>query len=149
MEEEKETSQKKQNYSEIFAAEREQWKSNIEEFSSMIMNISQIPALQVQLFSSLAKIADYRKKLSAIYSKRDYVYKEKVSRAVEKIANSPLKYSAPEKKHLLDSETKDDALALESLNDHIEFLSDIYSILDKMVYSIKYRVEIESYKSEI
>jgi hypothetical protein len=64
---------------------------------------------------------------------------------IKEVVESPARLTAKEKEAMVDSKLKDELLTLELLDGHIEFINDIYSILDKMVYSIKYRLEMEQY----
>lgn len=137
------------SFEEKFNIERNEWSTKIETFSEMLKDLNRVPDLQVLLFSSLGKLADYRRALGNRYTKRELSIKEKRAAAVLEISESSVRYTSPEKNWLLESKTGEDQLILNLISNHIEFLNDTYSIMDKMVYSIKYRLELENYRTGI
>lgn len=137
------------SFEEKFNIERNEWSTKIESFSEMLKDLNRVPDLQVLLFSSLGKLADYRRALGNRYTKRELSIKEKRAAAVLEISESSVRYTSPEKNWLLESKTGEDQLVLNLISNHIEFLNDVYSIMDKMVYSVKYRLELENYRTGI
>lgn len=126
--------------------ERLEWSERVQKFAGMIKHMDQIADLQVEVFSNMARLADYRRGLASVYNKKITVIKDKKAIKIEEIhKDAGIRYTSPEKTALIEAYVKDDTLQADLLNGHVEFMNDIYSILDKMVYSIKYRLELEKY----
>jgi len=130
-----------------FATERETWTEKIDTFSSKLGNIRELVSLQVELYSAMGYLADYKRVLSNLYSKRNYKLRGKRYETLNDIINTQERFTAKDKEYFMEGVLKDDLLRNEIINDHIGYLDDIYKILNNISYSIKYRIELENYQS--
>jgi len=134
----------------LFSADREKWKNKITEFSNMMKDIKKIPDLQVELYSALGFISDYKRNLvNMVIKKTNAVRDKKYSILKTYTEEKSYRYTAAEKNIIIEGNLKNSMKAMEILNSQVEFYEEIYSILNNMVYGIKYRIEVESYRSEM
>jgi hypothetical protein len=61
----------KESFEQRIKRERKEWSEKIQEFSVMIKHLEKLADLQVEIFSSMARLADYRRGLSSTYSKQE------------------------------------------------------------------------------
>lgn len=133
-----------------FFSDREKWKDKISEFSKKMGNIKNIPELQVDLYSSLGFISDYKRNLVNMAIKKTNAVREKKYSILKNYTEEKsYRYTAAEKTIIIEGNLKNSMKALEILNSQIEFYEEIYSILNNMVYGIKYRIEVETYRKEM
>jgi hypothetical protein len=130
-----------------FASERETWTEKIDTFSSKLGNIRELVSLQVELYSAMGYLADYKRVLSNLYAKRNYKLRGKRYETLNSIINTQERFNAKDKEYFMEGVLRDDLLKNEIINDHIGYLDDIYKILNNISYSIKYRIELENYQS--
>jgi hypothetical protein len=129
-----------------FAGEREHWTEKIDSFSSKLGNMKELVTLQVELYSAMGYLADYKRVLSNLYAKRNYKVRGKRYETLTGIINTQERFNAKDKEYFLEGVLREDLLKNEIINDHIGYLDDIYKILNNMSYSIKYRIELENYQ---
>lgn len=129
-----------------FASEREHWTEKIDSFSLKLGNMKELVNLQVELYSAMGYIADYRRVLGNLYAKRNYTLRGKRFETLNSIINTQERFNAKDKEYFLEGTLREDLLKNEIINDHIGYLDDIYKILNNMSYSIKYRIELENYQ---
>lgn len=133
-----------------FNLDREKWKNKISEFSKMMSDIKKIPELQVDLYSALGFISDYKRNLINMVIKKTNTIRDKKYKILKTYTEDKgYRYTAPEKNIIIEGNLKNSMKAVEILNSQVEFYEEIYGILNNMVYGIKYRIEVETYRSEM
>lgn len=129
-----------------FAKDREVWTEKVDVFSSKLSNMKELVNLQVELYSAMGYLADYKRVLSNLYAKRNYKLRGKRFETLNGIINTQERFNAKDKEYFLEGSLREDLLKNEIINDHIGYLDDIYKLLNNMSYSIKYRIELENYQ---
>lgn len=133
-----------------FKLDREKWLNKIKIFSKMMGDIKKIPDLQVELYSALGYISDYKRNLVNISIKKNNIIRDKKHTILKNYTeDKSYRYTAAEKNIIIEGNLKNSMHTIEILNSQIEFYEEIYSILNNMVYGIKYRIEVESYRKEL
>jgi len=133
-----------------FSIDCEKWKNKVSEFAKMMGDIKKIPELQVDLYSALGFISDYKRNLvNMVIKKNNAIRDKKYSILKTYTEEKSYRYTAIEKNIIIEGNLKNSMKTLEILNSQIEFYDEIYGILNNMVYGIKYRIDVESYRSEM
>lgn len=140
-----EIKEKEQSLDKRFEAERIKWRDTIDEYSAQLADIRKLGELQVHIFSSLGYIADYRRSLSNLSIKKMYKIRETRMNVLNTISQSQERFVAKEKEYFIEGSIKEDLFKTEVINNHVEFLNDIYDILNRMLYSVKNRIDMEGY----
>ncbi len=140
-----EIKEKEQSLDKRFEAERIKWRDTIDEYSTQLADIRKLGELQVHIFSSLGYIADYRRSLSNLSIKKMYKIRETRMNVLNTISQSQERFVAKEKEYFIEGSIKEDLFKTEVINNHVEFLNDIYDILNRMLYSVKNRIDMEGY----
>jgi hypothetical protein len=140
-----EVKEKDQSLDKRFESERIKWRDTIDEYSKQLADIRKLGELQVHIFSSLGFIADYRRSLSNLSIKKMYKIRETRMNVLNTISQSQERFVAKEKEYFIEGSIKEDLFKTEVINNHVEFLNDIYDILNRMLYSVKNRIDMEGY----
>lgn len=130
----------------VFQNERQQWTTRIEDFARRIADVNQLSSLSTDVYSSLAYLADYKKKISHNYNKHDKSIKEQRAKMLELLYEDvQYKYTRDEKMIYIDDKMKVHDYKLKILKDHLDYLDDIYRLIYQMLYSIKNKIDLQIY----
>lgn len=127
--------------------ERIFWQREVDRISKMLLTMEDLALAQVEIYSSLSRVDEVRRKYIIILAKKQQESRENKANALDEIYSSQNYYTAPEKKMLLEAQTTKDIYTLEILDDHINAIGNFHKIFSDMVYGVKNRIEIEKYKS--
>lgn len=130
-----------------FQADREKWTKNVEKFSKRLMNIKEIPELQVEVFSSRQMLVEYMTNLQNIYSKKMVELKKERFKVFDENANKKnVRLVSQEKAIIMDGKTADASHSTALIETQIDFYKETIKTIDSIIYGIKNRIDLEQYR---
>lgn len=143
----KNSSEVKLNINKKFQTDREQWTKTIEKYSKKLMNIKDIPELQVELYSSRQVVVDEMGKLQNLYTKKITELKKKRFEIFDEASNKKnVRLISQEKNIIMEGKMADSSLLTNVIEIQIEFYRETLKTIDSVIYGIKNRIELEQYR---
>lgn len=129
----------------IFESERSEYTKILNGFSDRFKDIKNLPLLQVDLYSFRQKLVEYYSYLNSVLINVNNFYFEMYKKRNEYYTNSfSLKLKDDIKDKYINLDIKEVYTKKELLQNHISFIKECISTIDKMIFGIKIRVDIEN-----
>jgi len=140
-----EKNKEKESIDERFSRERLEWSEKIADMSDKMRDVFKVAELQTTIYTERQRAVEYRHYLISFFSKINRRYK---SQWVEKYDH----YSYKSQKRFPNEKTKELQILSEmseivsmreAIDNHIKFVDSTIDTIDKLLYGVKYKVEIE------
>ena len=141
-------SSKKETIIERFAREKREWRDLIEELTIKMRNINNLAELEVNVFSQRQIILEYIHKLMEIASAENRTYKKLLrDRIIYYTESYDIKLDKPQKVMFSEVDLAGSLGRKDLLFNHLDYLRSTLETIDKMIYGIKWRIQIEQFKT--
>jgi len=140
---------KKESLETRFSRERLEWKEKIESMSRKMKNVLDLISLEIDVFSSRQIALEYS--YSLMYSLSNInarIRKLNKAKYLHYVQDFDLKLDKPTRDMFIAIDLEKMILRQELVNNHLSYIKETVISIDKIIYGIKWRIDLEHFKRE-
>ena len=142
------SSSKKETIIERFSREKKDWRDKIKNLTEKMRNINELAELEVNVFSERQIILEYIHKLMEVASAENRNYKKLLRDKIIWYTDSyDIKLDKSQKMMFSEVDLENILARKDLLFNHLDYLRSTLDTIDKMIYGIKWRIQIEQFKN--
>lgn len=141
----KEDNKEKETLESKFARERLEWSGKLESMSAQMKDVFKVSELQTTIYTERQRAVEYYYYLLSVLSKVSKSYRKQFAEKYDYYSfKSQIRFPNEKVKEIqILSEIGDIVEKREALDNHSKFMNSTIESIDKLIYGIKYKVEIE------
>jgi len=137
------TKSNKDNISEKFKNERDNYSLEIRRNIEKLSNIRDFKEVQVFFLSVRQRLLEDNHTLIDTLSKLKKSYRQKRGKEWENVSNQNMRYQGHEKKVIVDGKTTDMQETVEIIENQISFMDGSIKTVDNVLFGLKTRLDLE------
>tara|TARA_B100000963_G_scaffold334854_1_gene328463 strand:- start:32578 stop:33015 length:438 start_codon:yes stop_codon:yes gene_type:complete len=137
------TKSPKENISDKFRKERDNYSLEIRRNIEKLSNIKDFKEVQVFFLSIRQRLLEDNHTLIDTLSKLKKSYRQKRGKEWESVSNQNMRYQGHEKKVIVDGKTTDMQETVEIIENQISFMDGSIKTVDNVLFGLKTRLDLE------
>jgi hypothetical protein len=134
---------------ERFIEERSIWKDKIVEMAKRIKSMSELPELQVDLYTYRQEAIEYYYNLNLASIKLEKKYSKLKGKLVEEFNNKDVRYAKSDMTTLVEGASADHKHHIDIIKSHSSYFYETVKTIDNMIYGIKHRIDMENFRTSV
>jgi glycogen debranching enzyme len=134
---------------ERFIEERSIWKDKIVEMAKRIKSMSELPELQVDLYTYRQEAIEYYYNLNLASIKLEKKYSKLKGKLVEEFNNKDVRYAKSDMSTLVEGASADHKHHIDIIKSHSSYFYETVKTIDNMIYGIKHRIDMENFRTSV
>ena len=131
-----------------FRREKKDWRDKIANLNAKMRNIDELASLEVSVFSERQIVLEYIHKLMEISSAENRTYKKMLrDRIIFYTDSYDIKLDKSQKVMFSEVDLSNALAKKDLLFNHLDYMRGTLDTIDKMIYGIKWRIQIEQFKN--
>lgn len=131
-----------------FGREKKEWSQKISELTKQLVTVESMILLEVDIFSQRQILLEYIHKLMGVSSKVNNEYKKRLKERIIYYTEGFNIRLDKAQKTLFSEVDLESILAKKTLiNNHLEYMRGTLDTIDKLIYGIKWRIQLEEFKN--
>lgn len=134
---------------ERFMEERSLWKDKVIDMARRIKKISDLPELQVDLYTYRQEAIEYYYNLNLASIKLEKKYSKLKGKLVEEFNNKDVRYAKSDMSTLIDGASADHKHHIDLIKSHSSYFYETVKTIDSMIYGVKHRIDMENFRTSV